>query len=202
MPDAKTAVLLIGFQNDYFADDGVLRAVVQQNATANGVLKNTLALLDELQSSDALFITLPILFSPNYSELPRPTGLLATIKELGAFRRDTVGGQTVPDFTSFGDRIETITGKTSFNAFFGTNLHERLTAQGITDLVLCGVVTSVCIDSTGRAAAELGYGVTVLSDCTAGRSAAEHTFYCEDIFPLYAQVQKSSTLLRHLHVAA
>ena len=67
---------------------------------------------------------------------------------------------------------------------------------GVEHVILCGVVTSVCIDSTGRAANELGYKVTVLSDCIAGRSATEQDFYCEDVFPLYAEVCESDALRR------
>lgn len=59
-------------------------------------------------------------------------------------------------------------------------------------------VSSVCIDSTGRSAYELGYRVTVLSDCTVGRTSFEQEFYCEKIFPLYGEVIDHVELLRRL----
>ena len=195
MHESRSALLLIGFQNDYFSTDGILHKVVEDNVEANGVMKNTLRTLDALQNSDIPFINLPILFSPDYSELPAPAGLLATIKEVGAFRRGSPGGATVPDFDQYKGRIEQVLGKTGFNAFHGTGLHDRLQALGVNHVVLCGVVTSVCLDSTGRAASELGYRVTVLADCSAGRSATEHEFYCEDILPLYAEVLRSDEFL-------
>lgn len=188
MGQRDRAILCIGFQNDYFAADGALHAVIEEQVQETRVLENTLALLSDEAWADVPCINLPILFSPDYSELSNPTGLMATIKEVNAFRRDRPGGETVPQLSALGDRVETLQGKTGFNAFHGTALEERLRALGVREVILTGVVTSVCLDSTGRAAAESGFGVTVLSDCSAGRSAAEHQFYCETIFPLYARV--------------
>jgi len=193
---SKTAVLLIGFQNDYFAEDGILHGVLESHERSESVLKRTLDLLGELGETDACFINVPILFSADYNELVNPVGLMAKIRELGAFRRDTKGGEVAPELVALGERVEHVHGKTGFNAFNGTKLHERLQGLGVEHVILCGVVTSVCIDSTGRAANELGYKVTVLSDCIAGRSATEQDFYCDDVFPLYAEVCESDALRR------
>ncbi len=184
----KTAILLVGFQNDYFADDGILHGVIEANAKENSVLEHTLKLMDRFQDTDALFINLPILFSSDYHELQNPAGLLALVKELGAFRRNTPGGAVSPEIQALGDRVVHLEGKTGFNAFLGTKLEATLREHGVERVILTGVVTSVCIDSTGRAAAEKGFAVTVASDCSAGRSQTEHEFYCENIFPLYAEV--------------
>ena len=56
----------------------------------------------------------------------------------------------------------------------------------IEHVVLAGAVTSICIDSTGRAAHERNYSVTILTDGTASRTPFEQSFYCENVFPLYA----------------
>ena len=189
------AILLIGFQNDYFAADGVMHKVIESNVRENGVLEHTLGLLKGAESSSAPFINLPILLSPDYEELSNPSGLMAHIRELGAFRRDTEGGRTISELTGFGDRITHLFGKTGFNAFIGTGLDDHLRAHGVKEVVLTGVVTSVCIDSTARAASEMGYSVTIISDASAGRSHMEQSFYCSDVFPLYAQVETSEQFL-------
>ncbi|MEM8710974.1 MAG: cysteine hydrolase [Planctomycetota bacterium] len=191
---AHTAVLLIGFQNDYFADDGILHGVIEANAEQTGVLGHTVDLLKSLEGTDALFINLPILFSSDYHELENPAGLLALVKEVGAFRRNTEGGAVSPEIMAFGDRILHLEGKTGFNAFLGTDLESTLRERGIERVILTGVVTSVCIDSTGRAASEKGFSVTVVSDCSAGRNSTEHDFYCENVFPLYAEVASLADL--------
>ena len=183
----KTAVVLIGYQKDYFADDGRLVGALEGDWRRT-MLENTNRLLDGLQNTAATFISTPIQFTPDYEELVEPTGILETIVEAGAFRRGDPGSETFEDLQRRSDWILEITGKRGLNAFSNTELGATLEARGIEDVVLAGVVTSICIDSTGRAAAELGYRVSVLSDCTAGRTDYEQKFYCESIFPLYAKV--------------
>ena len=194
----RTAVLLIGYQNDYFAEDGILRAVIDEPARINKVLSNTLALIDVVKNTSIVLATTPIVFTPDYSELVEPAGILKAIKEAGAFKRGTKGSETIKELTAYGERIVEVPGKRGLNAFSNTNLHEILQKKGVTDICLAGTVTSVCIDSTGRSAFEKGYRVHVLRDCTAGRSNVEETFYCDSIFPLYAEVLDSSELLSRL----
>ena len=194
----ETALILIGFQNDYFAKDGALHAVVGEEMEATQMLRHTLNVLNHLKNTPVTIIHTPILFSADYSELPNPAGLMAQIRELGAFRRGTRGGETIPEVRQFSDRIITVVGKTGFNAFGGTDLAEVLDQRGIKNVVILGVVTSICVDSTGRAASEYGYSVTFLSDCHAGRTKAERDFYSHDIFPLYASVRESREFLTEL----
>jgi nicotinamidase-related amidase len=98
----------------------------------------------------------------------------------------------------FQDQIWVVPGKRGLNAFTGTSLHELLQKHQITQIVLAGAVTSVCIDSTGRAAHEKGYRVSVLADCTCARTQFEQEFYLENVFPLYANVISAESFLESL----
>lgn len=193
MKPQKTALVLIGFQNDYFSKDGILRRVVEESSKVTGILTNTINLIKELE--DVLIIATPIIFSENYSELIKPVGILKTIKEVGAFKKDSIGSQTISELTQFKDKIIEIPGKQGLNAFINTTLEAVLKENNITNVAFAGTVCSVCIDSTGRSAFEKGFNVTMLSDCISGRTVFEQTFYCEDIFPLYANVVNSKELL-------
>jgi nicotinamidase-related amidase len=52
-------------------------------------------------------------------------------------------------------------------SFTGTPLEELLRAQGIERVLIAGFMTQMCVDTTARQAAHLGFQVTVLSDATA-----------------------------------
>ena len=53
------------------------------------------------------------------------------------------------------------------NSFLKTNLENELRTQNIKELVICGMMSHMCIDSTTRAAFDLGYICTVVHDaCT------------------------------------
>ena len=191
----KTAFIFIGYQNDYFAQDGVLRAVIEDTDRNRHILENTLNLLESLKEQPVTLIQTPIVFTDDYSELNNPVGILKAVKEANAFRLGTPGGDILDSFKAYGERILTVHGKRGLNAFSNTTLEKTLESKGIKHVVLAGAVTSICIDSTGRAAHDRGYSVTILSDCTASRTPMEQEFYCENIFPLYAEVVDSKNIL-------
>jgi nicotinamidase-related amidase len=62
---------------------------------------------------------------------------------------------------------EPIITKTSINAFTTTNLQQTLTSRGIRELVICGIQTEQCCETTTRLASDLGYDVTFVTDATA-----------------------------------
>ncbi len=62
---------------------------------------------------------------------------------------------------------EPVLTKTSINAFTTTNLQQLLTVRGIRDLVICGIRTEQCCETTTRLASDLGFEVTFVTDATA-----------------------------------
>jgi nicotinamidase-related amidase len=62
---------------------------------------------------------------------------------------------------------EPILTKTSRNAFTTTNLAQLLTERGIRHLIVCGIQTEQCCETTARVANDLGYEVTFVTDATA-----------------------------------
>jgi len=53
------------------------------------------------------------------------------------------------------------------NSFRDTNLLEHLKENEITDLVICGMMTHMCIDATVRAAKDFGFDITLIGDACA-----------------------------------
>ena len=53
------------------------------------------------------------------------------------------------------------------NSFLETDLDEYLKSIGATDLVVCGMMTHMCVDTTVRAAMDYGYSVKVVADACA-----------------------------------
>lgn len=54
--------------------------------------------------------------------------------------------------------------KTRPSIFFGTDLAEQFTAAGVSHLILAGMKTDYCIDTSCRVASELGLRVTLAAD--------------------------------------
>ena len=195
MDPKKTALVMIGYQNDYFAKDGVLRGVVEEPGRVDEVLGNSVGFVRQLLEKGATVIATPIVLHADYRAMASPGGILHTMKEVGAFAAGTKGAENIAELEQFGDKIEYVGGKVGFNAFANTELDALLRSRSITNVLICGMVTSLCVDSSGRAAYERGYDVTIVSDCTSGRSATEHEFYCQSVFPLYGAARGSDDLL-------
>ena len=64
--------------------------------------------------------------------------------------------------------------KTRYSAFYGTWLEAHLRRTGVRDLVLCGVMTSCCIETTARDAFMRDFRVFVAADATATATAELH----------------------------
>jgi nicotinamidase-related amidase len=55
-------------------------------------------------------------------------------------------------------------------SFTGTALEPFLRERGVERVILGGFMTQMCVDTTARQAAHLGFAVTVLSDATAAKA--------------------------------
>jgi nicotinamidase-related amidase len=64
--------------------------------------------------------------------------------------------------------------KEYYSAFFRTDLEDTLRRRGITQVVICGVMTHLCVDTTARHAFMLGFKPTVVSDACCSKSQAYH----------------------------
>jgi len=201
MNSKDTALILIGYQNDYFSPQGALYSVIEEPGRLAETLKNTLHVVEDLAPTGMLIVTTPIVFTPDYSELIDPVGILKAVQDAGAFKAGSSGSAIIPQLRRFADQICEVPGKRGLNAFSNTQLDQVLKDREIQHIVMVGAVTSICIDSTARAAFERGYKVTILSDCVSGRTRFEEDFYRAQIFPLYAEVLTSLEFLAKLKPA-
>ena len=62
---------------------------------------------------------------------------------------------------------EPIIDKVRYSAFFGTDLEDTLRREGVTDLVITGVMTNCCCETTARDAFVRDYRVVIVADATA-----------------------------------
>jgi nicotinamidase-related amidase len=62
---------------------------------------------------------------------------------------------------------ETVISKEHPNSFRETELESELRNAGVDELVVCGMMTSMCVDATVRAAVDLGFETTVVHDACA-----------------------------------
>jgi len=191
----STALLLVGYQNDCFSADGILRRIVPVQDQVDLAMANTVMLLNRLAPTMMMLIATPLVLAANFRDLAETEGILGMIKNSGALREGSAGADTVAEIRKLGKRITYVHRKQGFNAFANTDLDRVLWENNVSHVIMAGMMTSLCIDSTARAAYERGYRVSILADCIVARTRDEQDFYCQSIFPLYADVIHSQRLM-------
>ena len=83
-------------------------------------------------------------------------------------------------------------------AFHGTDLDLQLRRRGSTGIVLCGVATSLGVESTARAAYDHGYNVTFAVDAMTDFNPAAHQHSVEVVFPRFGEVDTTERILELL----
>ena len=69
--------------------------------------------------------------------------------------------------------------KNRYSAFYGTALASILTAQDVRNLVICGVTTNICVETTARDASQRDYRTVVVSDATGEIAPERHQWALE-----------------------
>ncbi|RVU39650.1 cysteine hydrolase [Hwanghaeella grinnelliae] len=176
-PPEKTALLLIDMQRDFI-----------ENAEANGessaVQAIVPALRDLLQASRSAGLSIahtreghvPDLSDLNAVKRERSREAGAEIGAQGALGRYLIRGEYGHDFIDDlrPEKGEWIIDKPGFGAFYATDLDLRLRAKGITHLIIGGVTTQCCVQSTLREAVDRGYRCLTLADGCATFDMALH----------------------------
>jgi nicotinamidase-related amidase len=88
--------------------------------------------------------------------------------------------------------------KRQWGAFYGTALDLELRRRGVTQIVLCGIATSIGVESTARDAYEHGYNVTLVVDAMTDMSPEAHENSLARIFPRLGETVKTEELLARL----
>ena len=103
----------------------------------------------------------------------------------------------VPEMTPQAGDI-TVTKKT-WGAFHNTALHDALQQRGVTQVVVCGIATSIGVESTARQAYELGYNVTLATDAMTDLDMATHNNSVDLIFPRLGETGSAADVLALLN---
>lgn len=121
-------------------------------------------------------------------------------------RRDSAGNRMTElpaDWNDMAPEIKTeptdifIT-KTTWGAFYTTDLHNELQKRGVTQIVLAGVATSIGVEATARSANEFGYHIAFASDAMTDMFADAHAHSFKFIFPRIGEVGTTAEIIEQL----
>lgn len=183
---ARTALLLIEYQNEFASEGGKLHDAVKESMEKTNMLENSKKLVESAREAGCTIMHVPIQFEKGHKEISRtPYGVLAGVKEGEAFTAGEWGADFCPEMRpADGDVV--VKGKTGLCGFETTNLNFLLQSNDIKNVVIGGFLTNCCVESSMRAAYEKGYKVYTLKDGCAATSVAAHENAIENDFGLFS----------------
>ena len=96
-------------------------------------------------------------------DLQIPVVYIRHTEDEGEFKIDTPTWQIHPAIAP--SKNDPAFNKSACDSFLGTPLQEELQSKGIEELIVVGLQSEYCIDTTCRRAVSLGYDVILASDC-------------------------------------
>lgn len=168
-----TAVLVVDVQNDFVHEKGSLAQAGRDVAPMQAVISNISNLVKAARSADVPVIWVRTEHNP-WTNSSAWVNRLANKQDLQR-HPICVGGTWGADLYELTPEYsEPVVTKHRYSAFVDTDLDLILRSMEIRRLLISGVTTNVCVESTARDGAMRDYFVTLLADCMAADSAAEH----------------------------
>jgi biuret amidohydrolase len=172
--DPKTvALLIIDMQRDFVYPGGFGAALGNDTSLLLKAVEPTRKVLAAARQAGMLVVHTREGHRPDLSDLfpsKKQRGKLkTTIGDKGPMGRILVRGEYGCDIV---DELKPIDGepvidKPGKGAFYATDLGEVLSARAVRQLIVCGVTTEVCVNTTVREANDRGFDCLVLEDCVA-----------------------------------
>ena len=165
------ALLIIDMQRDFLEPGGFGAMLGNDVSELRRTVEPNRRLLAAWREAGLLVIHTREGHRPDLSDLPpakKVRGRSATsIGDAGPMGRILVRGEPGHDIIPelYPAAGEPVVDKPGKGAFFATDLHAILQARGIAQLVVTGVTTEVCVNTTVREANDRGYDCLVLEDC-------------------------------------
>jgi nicotinamidase-related amidase len=168
---STTALVIIDMQRDFVDAGGFGELLGNDVSLLRKAIAPTKRVLDAARERGLLVIHTREGHRPDLADLPEAKKLRGRLKtgigDPGPMGRILVRGEYGHDII---DELkpapgEPVVDKPGKGAFYATDLDSMLHNRGIRSLVVCGVTTEVCVNTTVREANDRGYDCLVLEDC-------------------------------------
>ncbi len=169
---AAAALVIIDMQRDFLEPGGFGAALGNDVGLLRSAIAPTARILAACRGANVMVVHTREGHRPDLADLApakRARGNLATgIGDPGPMGRILVRGESghdiIPELAPLPG--EPVVDKPGKGAFYATDLEAMLRSRGIAQLLVCGVTTEVCVNTTVREANDRGFDCLVLEDCT------------------------------------
>ena len=198
---SRAALLVIDVQNDYFMPEGVFARLGYDTNMCMEMIPKLVNLIKEARRSSLPIIYVMSIYNtrPNWylSEVwldhkrRRQAKLFTTIT---ALEKGSWGCEIAEAIKPRDNDVLVV--KHRYDAFLGTDLDLILRSRGINSVILTGLTTNVCVETTARGAFMRDYNVVFVSDCTASHEPELHDATLKNIDKYFGVVARSDEVMK------
>jgi len=188
---ASAAILVIDVQNDFCAKGGYFDRTGADLALVEPAVKRMVEFIYAARSADVLVIFVRSHYDPIYLSEAQNARRRRLGWEMPLCRQGTWGVEFYKVAPKPG---ETIITKHRYDAFHQTDLELVLRTNAVQSLVLTGVATNVCVESTLRSAFMRDFEITLVDDCCAARNRVAHDGTLENVRTHFGLVAAASEI--------
>jgi nicotinamidase-related amidase len=181
---ATTALVVIDLQN------GIVGRALEPHTSAE-VVKRSVQLANALRAQGGLVVWVRVAIGEILS-LP----VDAPMRDPNAPPPPAEASELVADLQRQPEDV--VITKRQWGAFYGTELEQMLRRHGVRTILMAGIATNMGVESTARAAHDMGYELVFVEDAMATMKAEMHRFSTETIFPRMGRVRSTETVLETL----
>jgi ureidoacrylate peracid hydrolase len=195
LQSSNTALIVVDVQNDFCHNEGVFSKY--READLNEVqiaVKNLSSLISKCREFEIPIIFIRTIHSPwtnSSSWLKRMKG---SAEKMRICPPDEFGSQFFEVGPQENDCIVT---KHRYSAFVGTDLNLILRSKGIENIIMTGVATNVCVETTARDGYNRDYNVVFVEDCCGAYDEEEHAATLNNIRKFFGTVVTSGSLIEN-----
>lgn len=168
---ANAALLVIDVQNDFVADGGFFDKIGADVKSVQGSMPNLERLVGKAREAGVPVIFVQAIYDPEFLSAPMRERNRRRAVEIP---RCLTGSWGADFYSVRPEPGETVIIKHRYSAIMNTGLDALLKSRGIRSLLLAGVATDTCVESTGRDAYFIDYYVTIVADCCGAASESDH----------------------------
>jgi ureidoacrylate peracid hydrolase len=186
------ALVVVDVQNDFVSPAGSAGKRGEDVSAALAMVPNLLRLIDEARSVGLTIVYIRTTHS-EWTDTPSWIYRSSQKSGLNTCREGTWGAEFYDGIAP--RSTERVVIKHRYSAFINTDLNTVLKARNIQSVLVCGVATNVCVETTARDAYMYDYYVTMIDDCSAAYEAKLHLGTLENMRRHFGLVASSSEII-------
>jgi nicotinamidase-related amidase len=178
MDNERYALLVVDMQNGFCHPEGSFPKIGRGLEGAMEAVGNAATAVGQARAA-----AIPVVFTRHVYRPGRPdegTALIRNSPELAGVSGLAAGTWDADVCEELGCAPDDlVVDKVRFDAFQWTSLEPLLRGLDVTALMICGVVTNICVETTARSAFMRDFPVTLLADCCAAKTRRLHELSVE-----------------------